>query len=412
MQVAFLRSLVAASLVLACPALALAQGAADPGSMAYKKVLPSTVYIMSHRGGTTYSNGSGSLIDHGRRLVVTNYHVVSDVKRAIVFFPRAIDQRVVSDPQYYRTRMNQIGIPGEVVELNKTADLALIRLEKLPADAPGLVIAKNPPEPGQSVHSIGNPASSGAFWIYTPGKVRQLYSKKWTASGSGVSYEFRADVVETDSPINPGDSGGPLVNDRGELVGIAQGNVVTARNVSTFIDASELSKMLRRSSVIDLPSDDPAPIAKKSPSLRTTPVKSEDAGHVFSDEAWKKAFAAGQMLYAKKKFDFVVETFEPPAEEAGKLKAMTAMEKAKYFHARSDRRVDADKLSGIHVQVCTAPKYVYVRETASVVGALPKGFAIALRDAILAEFKEKRYDDGLNRAVNMTIEACGLAAGN
>ena len=51
----------------------------------------------------------------------------------------------------------------------------------MPDGVPELVLAKASAEPGQSVHSIGNPGGSGALWVYTPGKVRQVYPKKWTA---------------------------------------------------------------------------------------------------------------------------------------------------------------------------------------------------------------------------------------
>ena len=65
------------------------------------------------------------------------------------------------------------------------------------------------------MHSIGNPGTSGALWVYTPGKVRQVYSKKWKAKLDERNiHTFQAKVIETDSPTNPGDSGGPLVNDR------------------------------------------------------------------------------------------------------------------------------------------------------------------------------------------------------
>src|SRR4051812_47379288 len=224
------RLLFAALTALWLAPVAAAQPKADPpkadpvdaGASVYQKVVRSTVWVHSDRGGGRQAQGSGSLVDKGRRLVLTNYHVVGDVKNATVFFPQYEGKKVVPDRKAYRT-----GIPGEVVEIDKQADLALIRIDRVPDGVPELPLAKDTPDPGQSVHSIGNPGKSGALWVYTPGKVRQVYSKKWKAQlDEKTVITFEAKVIETDSPTNPGDSGGPLVNDKGELVGVTQGGAL------------------------------------------------------------------------------------------------------------------------------------------------------------------------------------------
>ena len=50
---------------------------ADVGTSAYKKVLRSSVWAHSDRGNGRLATGSGTLIDRGRRLVLTNYHVAA-----------------------------------------------------------------------------------------------------------------------------------------------------------------------------------------------------------------------------------------------------------------------------------------------------------------------------------------------
>src|SRR5207244_4725099 len=103
-------------------------------------------------------------------------------------------------------------------------------------------------KPAQHVHSVGNPAVSSALWIYSPGRVRQIYKDKWEA-GSALGDKtktYEAVKIETDSPINPGDSGGPLVNDRAALVGVAHGARVGARNISTFIELGECRALLEK----------------------------------------------------------------------------------------------------------------------------------------------------------------------
>ena len=67
-------------------------------------------------------------------------------------------------------------------------------------------LASGSPNPGERVHSIGNPVASTAMWIYTSGTVRQVLSAK---TSLGKKQKLDAKVIETQSPIKPGDSGGP-----------------------------------------------------------------------------------------------------------------------------------------------------------------------------------------------------------
>ena len=73
--------------------------------------MPSVVWVHSTRG-RGLATGSGSLIDRGRRLVLTNYHVVEDNPRANVFFPAFRDGQPVSEKKYYLDRASRLGIPG------------------------------------------------------------------------------------------------------------------------------------------------------------------------------------------------------------------------------------------------------------------------------------------------------------
>src|SRR5436190_364674 len=113
--------------LLAMAAGALAQPKAQPapapgevGATVYRQVLPSTVWVHSDRGRGKLATGSGSLVDRGRRLVLTNYHVVGDVKAATVFFPDfGKDKKAIPERQHYLDRAAKLGIPGEVVEIDK-----------------------------------------------------------------------------------------------------------------------------------------------------------------------------------------------------------------------------------------------------------------------------------------------------
>src|SRR5262249_55530047 len=142
----------------------------------------------------------------------------------------------------------ELGNVGKVIHRSKDKDLALVQLQKLPADAKALKLAKDGVGPGDDVHSLGNPGVSGALWVYTPGNVRAVYQKKFTSTGrdGGDPLSVDAKVVETTSPVNPGDSGGPVVNSRGELVAVTQGGIFdpNARAISIFIDVSEVRTIL------------------------------------------------------------------------------------------------------------------------------------------------------------------------
>ncbi|HEV3438502.1 MAG TPA: serine protease, partial [Gemmata sp.] len=310
----------------------------DAGVTVYRQVLRSSVWIHSERGGGKEARGSGSLVDKGRRLVLTNYHVVGDVKKATVFFPSyGPDKKVIPERKYYLDRTEKLGIPGEVVEIDKEGDLALIRIDRIPDGVVELSLATASPDPGQTVHSIGNPGKSGALWVYTPGKVRQVYSKKWQAKlDEKTVLTFQAKVIETDSPTNPGDSGGPLVNDKGELVGVTQGGAIDAQSLSIFVDISEVKRLLNRRSVLALRSTEQVstPSQAKEPLKphRDTPLKSKDDAKFFSEETWKKVQPAAEKLLKDKDMDLLIETFAtPPKLDEDKVKAMTAAEREKFF---------------------------------------------------------------------------------
>ncbi len=381
----------------------------DAGVKVYRQVLPSTVWVHSERGGGKLATGSGSLIDKGRRLVLTNYHVVGEVKRATVFFPALDGKKVVPERRFYLDRSAKLGIPGEIMEVDKAADLALIRIDRLPEGAPEMPLAAESPDPGQTVHSLGNPGRSGALWVYTPGKVRQVYSKTWKAKLDDRTHTFEARVIETDSPTNPGDSGGPLVNDKGELVGVTEGGATDAQLLSLFVDLSEVKKLLHRRSVMALrTSEDDPPKPKEPPKpAHDKPIESKDAAKLFGAEAWKKLQPVADRLFKEKGTDFVIDTMEkPPKGDLEKIKTMTADEKEKFFHELVTDRVKADKIQGVYIIICKSPTYLYVGTTGD--AHFPTASASKIRQTLLGSLREKKFNDGLAKVLDMALEAKGL----
>ena len=207
----------------------------------YDKAIRSTAYIVASEG-----RGSGVLIDADKRLLITNEHVVGKDSEVTVFFPVVLQGQIECDGQYYMRHAQKIGVVAKVVAIDPVRDLALLELASLPDNAVPIEMGTSA-RPGQIVHSIGNPDSSDALWIYTAGYVRANYFKKMS--------ENRMQVVETSSPTNPGDSGGPILDDSSRLVGITQSYVTSGRLVSNGVDISEIvwfvDKIMRESTTFE-----------------------------------------------------------------------------------------------------------------------------------------------------------------
>jgi S1-C subfamily serine protease len=192
------------------------------------------------------SAGSGSLIDRKHRLIVTNVHVVGTSDTVQVYFPEFDDkgELIVHSDNYKR----KPGLTGRVVLREPRADIAFVQLQRLPENSMPLPVATTKAKVASQVHSVGNPGASKGLWIYSPGKVRQVFQDTWKIFDDieNRMCEYNAMKLETDSAINPGDSGGPLVNDRCTLVGVAHGHSLAANNISIFIEASEVRTLLER----------------------------------------------------------------------------------------------------------------------------------------------------------------------
>jgi serine protease Do len=135
--------------------------------------------------------GSGFIVSPDG-LIMTNYHVVKDMKEIKVTLPGKQD---------YKAKL--IGADPE-----SDIDLIKIDAKNLPAVTWG---DSSNVRVGEIVVAIGNPF--GLSGTVTSGIV----SATGRTNMGIIGYE---DFIQTDAPINPGNSGGPLVNIKGEVVGI------------------------------------------------------------------------------------------------------------------------------------------------------------------------------------------------
>lgn len=164
--------------------------------------------------------GSGVLISNDG-MIVTAAHVVQTADNLRVHF---MDGEVR---------------PARVVASEPTADVALLKVDKIPANS---VIAtfgdSDLVEVGDEVFVVGAPAgmsySMTAGHISARRKVNQLH-------GGMV----RAEFFQTDAAINQGNSGGPMFNQAGEVIGIAS-YIISKSGGSEGLGFVVTSNMARR----------------------------------------------------------------------------------------------------------------------------------------------------------------------
>jgi S1-C subfamily serine protease len=218
----------------------------NTGSRVYKHGMKSTAFIMVPKVEGV-ATGTGFLVDNDKRLLATAYHVVDETEEVQIIFPVfKPDDTVIADLEYYQRRVSEIAFRGKVVMRLKFKDLALIQIDRIPEGFQALELSDNRAQPGADLFAIGNPGAAEGMWIFSDGKVRQIFDDY------KIQYPddqlVRAAVTLTDIPSNPGDSGGPVLNSAGNLVGLTSGGDSDDKIqlMSYCIDVIEIRSMLER----------------------------------------------------------------------------------------------------------------------------------------------------------------------
>jgi hypothetical protein len=304
--------LVLAALLAPVPAWAAPDKGASEESQLYKRLLKSTVLVLSFEPGAvkggrvSFHEATGWVVDVKRRLVVTNYHVVKGQDHFAVCFPSFIGGKLVTERSaYVGSAVRGGGISAKVVVANEQRDLAVLKLElKMPHGVLALPLAKKEPRPRQTVYSIGNPGSAPQLWRFFVEKVAEVGQRRFDSYRPGSKEPFHHDarVIQVHLPANvqgrgPGESGGPLVSPAGELLGVTQGGDLARKPpFVTYITVLEVKTLLKAKGL--LPAPEPEIVAQHKPK----PVPAQEAAS-HRDEPSPDAEAEVQLKLAQQLAD-------------------------------------------------------------------------------------------------------------
>lgn len=230
----------------------------------FSRNAPGVVLVVTDEG-----IGSGSLLDRDGT-ILTNWHVVQGYGRVgVVFMPP--DGGEIQDRDIFL---------ADVVRIDEVADLAALSAEGVPAHAGVIELgAPDDIEIGGDVHAIGHPR--GETWTYTRGYVSQLRANYTWRTGTG-EFDHVAEVIQTQTPINPGSSGGPLLNPAGLLIGVNSFGATEAEGLNFAVSIRDVARFLDddgdRLAARDKAAEKAAPAPPDEPNY--VEIDSDENGHV------------------------------------------------------------------------------------------------------------------------------------
>ncbi|OQY88763.1 MAG: hypothetical protein B6D39_10785 [Anaerolineae bacterium UTCFX2] len=194
----------------------------------YRRINPAVVSVLTYdlQKNIVVSSGQGSgfLYDTNGH-IVTNSHVVHGADQVEVLFS------------------NGLSVKGKVIGQDLNSDLAVIKVENVPADAQPIPLGHiEDVAVGQTVVALGNPF--GLDGTLTKGIVSALGRTIPALTTFSIPQ-----AIQTDAPINPGNSGGPLLNLKGEVIGVnaqieTRGNSRSNSGVGFAIPVSIISRVV------------------------------------------------------------------------------------------------------------------------------------------------------------------------
>lgn len=212
-------------------AISFTHNAFPDGRDIFNKNAPGLVFLMTDTG-----SASGVIISK-TGYVLTNWHAIDGAN---------IDESSIG--LHWSYELGEIEnhlVKFKVIKVNKTKDLALLKIINPPANLRVIKISTIIPSVGSESHAIGHP--NGAIWTYTKGYISQHRDGfEWQYEENGIQHV--ADVYQTQTPIDQGNSGGPLLNVYGNLIGINTFGSKDFQALNYAVGVSEIIKFLSSSS--------------------------------------------------------------------------------------------------------------------------------------------------------------------
>ncbi len=221
--------------------------AAEPANAA-ESLQRAVVWV---RPTATERFAAGVLIDRDRGLVLTAAKGLSVGDRVGMAFALPRGAGVVGERAPYRDPVG-MHLKGAwraagVLARDADRDLALLRVDSVPASARAVKLAATAPAAGEAVHAVGHPGGVEFAFVYTAGVVRQR-GRVALADGEKAP---RVGAIVLQLPTQAGSPGGPVVNDRGDLVGVlaaregtqSVGYSADPAEVAAFLDAADLTRL-------------------------------------------------------------------------------------------------------------------------------------------------------------------------
>ena len=127
---------------------------------------------------------------------------------------------MIREKSFYDENRAKLAIRGRVLDRDKTKDLAVVEVDRVPESAQPIPLAKESAKELDRVFGIGGSATDlNSFWQAHEGSVRQILPP---VDGFGPMY---CRLMISQQPTYHGDSGGPIVSNGVELVAIVQGGL-------------------------------------------------------------------------------------------------------------------------------------------------------------------------------------------
>ena len=179
--------------------------------------------------------GNGFLIDKKNKFLMTHFDCVKKGDFHIVYFPHHDQGVLETDLKIYFKDEKKLGIPAKVIYRNIEKDIAILELDRVPADMFDPILARQSPDTGVELFSLVND------WKLEVGSVRQVYYKE-IGSPEEPMRIFKGMVIETQTRSMG--KGAPIINKEGKLIGMLSRFDHKEDLVGFEIDITEISQCL------------------------------------------------------------------------------------------------------------------------------------------------------------------------